>query len=69
MKVNKVSKALIWDDLADEYKKATGHTAYAKSMDGVFDWAKKQTDKFFVDPNEGTIHKIGGKMRWLKKKI
>lgn len=54
----KNSKALTWDDLANEYKKATGNSAYTKSMDSIFDWAEKQTNKFFVDPNKHTIHKV-----------
>ena len=53
-----LSKALTWDNLADEYKKVTGRSAYIKSLNSIFDWAKKQTDKFFVDQKQGTIHKI-----------
>ena len=54
----KISKALTWDDLANEYKKATGNSAYVRSMESIFDWAEKQTDEFCVDPNKGTIHKF-----------
>jgi hypothetical protein len=54
----KISKALTWDNLANEYKKATGNSAYTRSMDSIFCWAEKQTDKFFVDNNKHTIHKI-----------
>ena len=53
----KISKALTWDDLANEYKKATGKSAYIKSIDSIFYWAEKQTDKFFVDHDKHTIHK------------
>ena len=56
----KVTKALTWDDLAKEYKKATGNSAYTRSLQSIFNWAEKQTDKFFVEPNEYTIHKIKG---------
>ena len=54
----KVSKALTWDNLANEYKKTTGCTARTQPMEGIFEWAEKQNDKFFVDPDKGTIHKI-----------
>jgi len=54
----KISKALTWDDLANEYKKVTGKSAYIKSMDSIFGWAEKQTDKFFVSQKQKTIHKI-----------
>ena len=54
----KVSKALTWDDLANEYKKATGRTGRIQPMEVIFHWAERQDDKFFVDHNEKTIHKI-----------
>lgn len=54
----KMSKALTWDDLAKEYKKATSGSAYTKSMNSIFYWAEKQNDKFFVDCDKHTIHKI-----------
>ena len=54
----KISKALTWDDLANEYKKATGYTARIQPMEAVFEWAEKQNDKFFVNYDEKTIHKI-----------
>ena len=53
-----MSKALTWDDLAKEYKKATGNSAYVRSMDSIFYWAEKQTDKFYVDHDKQTIHKL-----------
>ena len=58
--MNEMSKPLTWDDLANEYKKATGTSARIKSMDSIFYWAQKQTDKFFVDHDKQTIHKIKG---------
>ena len=54
----KIGKALTWDNLANEYKKATGRTALTRPMEAIFEWAEKQNDKFFVDPDKGTIHKI-----------
>ena len=54
----KISKALTWDDLANEYKKSTGNSARTKSMESIFNWAEKQTNKFFVDYDKKTIHKI-----------
>jgi len=59
---NKISKALTWDDLAKEYKKVTGRSALTRPMESVFDWAKRQDDKFYVNPDEGTIHKITKKV-------
>jgi len=53
-----VSKALTWDELADEYDKDTGARARTMKMDTVFEWAERQTKRFFVDPVEGTIHNI-----------
>ena len=54
----KTSKALTWDDLANLYDKAcSGRPARTLPMDTVFDWAKQQVDKFWLDPDEGTLHK------------
>ena len=54
-----LGKALTWDELAKEFDEChmTGRQARTLPMDGIFAWAKKQTDKFFVS-EEGTIHKI-----------
>jgi hypothetical protein len=51
-------KALTCDELANLYDKANtgGRPARTLSMDTVFDWAKKQTDKFYIYPKNGTIH-------------
>ena len=54
----RISEALTWDELADEYDKETGGCARIQPMEVVSDWAERQTKKFFVDPKEGTIHKI-----------
>ena len=54
-----ISKALTWDDLANLHDKNNpGQPARTRPMDSVFDWAERQKDKFWVDPKEGTIHKI-----------
>lgn len=53
-----ISKALTWDELADEYDKTTGGRARTELMDTIFEWAERQTSKFFVDPVKGTIHRI-----------
>jgi len=57
-KVNMISKALTWDQLANAYKKATGNSAKIRPMDDIFDWAKNQKSKYYVHPKEGTLHKI-----------
>ena len=49
-----IGKALTWDELADLYP----GTARIRPMQDVFDWAAKQTDRFYVCPKEGTIHLI-----------
>jgi len=53
------SKALTWDDLANLYDKThSGRPARTLPMEKVFDWAKQQEDKFWVNPDEGTIHSV-----------
>lgn len=54
----KISKALTWDDLANEYGRLTGGKARIKPMDSIFKWAENRKEDFYVDPKEGTIHKI-----------
>ena len=55
-----ISKALTWDDLADIYDKThSGRPARTQPMNSIFDWAEQQGDKFWVNPDEGTIHKVG----------
>lgn len=51
------SQALTWNDLAEEYYKATGRQARRQPMDIIFKWAEKQPNLFFVSKN-GTLHKI-----------
>ena len=51
-----LSKALTWNELADIYDKSTGGRARTHQIFKIFDWAARQTDKFFVSEN-GTIHK------------
>ncbi|MHC4311272.1 MAG: hypothetical protein ACYSW3_02230 [Planctomycetota bacterium] len=59
MSIETYSEALTWNELADEYDATHGgRRARTQPMNDIFDWAEKQTDKFFVDPDEGTIHKI-----------
>lgn len=54
-----LSEALTWEQLANEYDKInTGRKARTLPMDYVFSWAEKQTDKYFVNQNNGTIHRI-----------
>jgi hypothetical protein len=50
----KLGKALTWDQLADLYP----GKARIRPMDEVFEWFEKQTDKYKVDEEEGTIHQI-----------
>lgn len=61
MEKNKIGKALTWDDLANLYDKAhpsTNRPARTLPMDQVFNWVKRQTNKYYVVPKEGTIHLI-----------
>jgi len=51
-----MTKALTWNELADLFDKANnGRKARTLSMGTVFEWAEKQTEKFYVS-DEGTIH-------------
>ncbi len=54
----KFSKPLTWDDLANEYHKVTGFSAKIRPMDAIFEWAENQPDKYYVDQEKGTLHKI-----------
>ena len=59
MKPQNISEALTWDDLADEFDKGSpGRPARTLPMDKVFVCMKNKTEEFWVDPKEGTIHKI-----------
>jgi len=54
-----MTKALTWDDLAALYDQSHyGRKARTLEMDTVFEWAEKQTNRFYVFPNEGTIHLV-----------
>lgn len=53
-----IGPALKWDELADIYFKTTGNQARIRPMDEIFAWAEKQTDKFFVHPENDTLHLI-----------
>jgi len=57
MSKEKLSKALTWNDIADEYDRTTGRTARIQPMDTIFNWAEKQTEKFKVE-KDGRLHKI-----------
>lgn len=50
----KISEPLTWDDLADDYP----GRARIRPMYQVYQWAVQQTDKYYVDPEEGTLHRI-----------
>ena len=52
-----ISKALTWNDLAEIYDKSSpGRCARTLPMNRIFDWAAQQKSKFWVNPEEGTIH-------------
>jgi hypothetical protein len=52
------TKALTWDELANIYdKEHSGRKARTMSMDTIFKWAERQTDKFKVS-KEGTIYTL-----------
>ena len=55
-----LSKALTWDELANEFDAALGGNRPARTlpMEAVFDWAVQQKDRFVLDEVEGTIHKL-----------
>lgn len=54
----KLGPRLKWNDLADDYDKvSSGSKARTLPMEQVFDWAEKQTDKYYIT-EEGYIHKI-----------
>ncbi len=52
--MNNYGKALTWDELADIYP----GKARICPMDRVFEWAENQPERFYVDPDEGTLHLI-----------
>ena len=50
----KVGKALTWDELADMYP----GRARIMPMDTVFEYFERKVGEFWVDPQEGSIHKV-----------
>lgn len=50
-------KSLTWDELADIFDAQTGKCARIMKMEKVFEWAKNQPDRFFVD-EEGYLYQI-----------
>jgi hypothetical protein len=56
----KISKALTCDKLADIYDAQHQGRRPARTlpMEDVFEWAEKQTDRFYVHPKNGTLHRI-----------
>lgn len=54
----KFSKPLTWGDLANEYYKVTGNSAKIIPMNDIFEWAENQPDKYHVNQEKGTLHKI-----------
>jgi len=58
-----ISKPLTWDDLANFYDEShSGRPARTLPMEKIFDWAKRQEGRFWVSPNEGTVHVIHKKV-------
>ena len=49
-----IGKALTWDQLANLYP----GIARTKPMGDVFKWFEDQPTKYYLDPNENTIHEI-----------
>lgn len=52
MIMNRIGKALTWDELENLYSS----TSQTKSTEEIFAWAKKQPSKFFIDNEHKTIH-------------
>jgi hypothetical protein len=48
----KYGKALTWEQLAKHYP----GRAMIMSFDSVYEWAKTQTDKFYIHPINKTVH-------------
>jgi len=60
--MEKLGKALTWDDLANAYDKVNkGRPARTLTMTTVFEWAERQTSKFKVT-KDGSVHKILGEV-------
>ena len=54
----KHGEALTWDELATIYDETTGGKARIRPINDIFSWAEKQKNKFYLDPEEGTLHLI-----------
>ena len=54
----KYGEAISWEELANIYDKTTGGKARIKPMDSIFKWAESRKDLFYLEPHEGTLHKI-----------
>ena len=54
-----ISKALIWDEVANDYDKLVGgRRARTLPMDEVFDALAARTEEYYVHPDDGTIHRV-----------
>ena len=54
----KISHALTWNELADDYDKShSSRPARTLPLETVFEWAEKQTDRYHIS-EEGTLHRI-----------
>ena len=52
-----ISEALTWNELADIYdKEHKGRPARTLPMDDIFTWAEEQENRFYIDPDKGTLH-------------
>jgi hypothetical protein len=57
--MKKLSKALSWDDLANEYdSRCGGRKARTLPMNTIWNWAASKKELFRIDKKKGTIHKI-----------
>lgn len=57
MKKKHLSEALTWGEIADVYQEHYGGKPKILPVDMVFDAVEKLED-YYLDPKEGTIHKI-----------
>lgn len=46
---------ITWEELAEVYKKETGHSAKVRPMQSIFDWAVSRTDLFKESGDGGLI--------------
>ena len=58
--MGEINKSLTWNDLARDYNSCySGRSAQSLPLDYVFNWAKKQEDKYKVT-EDGKIHRTNG---------